>query len=217
MCSRQMDIQNENEIQLFSKWMNYRGYDNFTDLCADFCQILHHIHDYSNYRVDGQKCVLKFGTMNKIRMFISWMTTKMTDFTIELYAEHLLTLTRCQFNKFRQAKMIRMNDMSKSPPLEATTHMTTFSGHTKRSMASESQIVLNNLKMVQKGMHQHTPSSRVTSTMIPFRNRPWQSSKHKDSLLIQTLTLMMEINMTSSSLKEKLLCVSCTGYLSPDR
>ena len=35
-----MDIQNEDEIQSFSKWMNYVGYDNITDLCTDFYQIL---------------------------------------------------------------------------------------------------------------------------------------------------------------------------------
>ena len=84
-----MDIQNEDEIQSFSKWMIYRGMDTFSDLCADFYQILYQIHDYSDYRVDGQKCAQKFHTMNKIRMFISWMTTKMADFTFELYAEYL--------------------------------------------------------------------------------------------------------------------------------
>ena len=36
--------------------------------------------------------------------------------------------------------------MSKSTPLEATTPMTTFSGHTKGSIASESQVALNNFK-----------------------------------------------------------------------
>ena len=124
--------------------MNYRGCNNSADLCADFYHILDHIHDYRDYRVDGQECVLNFGTMNKIRMFISWMTTKITDYTFELYAQHLLSLTRHQFNKFRQADMIRMNDMSKSTPPEATTPMTTSTGHTKGSMASESQVPLNN-------------------------------------------------------------------------
>ena len=141
-----VDIQNEDEIQSFSKWMNYRGYDNFTDLCADFYHILDHIHDCSDYRVDGQECALKFGTINKIRMLISWMTTKMTEYTFELYAEHLLALTRHQFIKFRQADMIRMNDMSKSTPPEPTMPMTIFTSHTKGSIASESQVALNNFK-----------------------------------------------------------------------
>ena len=42
-----LDINDEEEIQSFSKWMKYRGYDNFTDICADFCHILNRIHDYS--------------------------------------------------------------------------------------------------------------------------------------------------------------------------
>ena len=200
-----MDIQNEDEIQSISKWMIYRGNDTFSDLCADFYQIHYQIHDYSDYRVDGQKCAPKFCTMNKIRMFISWMTTKMTDLTFELYAEYLLTPTNHQFNKFRQADMIRMNDMSTQAPLEAISHITTFSGHTKVSMASESQVFLNNLKKGMKRDASGYPSSRMTSSMIPFRDLSWQSSKHKAvmMLLTQTLTLKMEINMTSNILKEK--------------
>ena len=88
-----MDIKNEGEIESFSKWMTYRGYENFTDLCVDFHHELDHIHDFSDYRVDGMKCALKFGTMNKLRLFISWMSTRMKDTTFELYAEHLLALT----------------------------------------------------------------------------------------------------------------------------
>ena len=77
-----MDIQNEDEIESFSKWMNYRDYDNFTDLCADFYGILDHINDYRDYRVDGHKCSLKFHIMSIITMFISWIATMMTDYTL---------------------------------------------------------------------------------------------------------------------------------------
>ena len=42
----------------FSEWMKYRGYDNFTDICADFCHILDRIHDYSEFRADGLRSVL---------------------------------------------------------------------------------------------------------------------------------------------------------------
>ena len=59
-----MDIQKEHEIESFSKWMTYRGYENFTDLCVDFYYILDHIRDYSDYREHGSKSTLKFGTMN---------------------------------------------------------------------------------------------------------------------------------------------------------
>ena len=52
-----MDIQNEDEN---------RGYEAFTDLCVYFYYMLDHIHDYSEYRVDGLKCALKFGAMFKL-------------------------------------------------------------------------------------------------------------------------------------------------------
>ena len=32
VLNKVMDIQNEDEIQSFSKWMTYRGNENFTDL-----------------------------------------------------------------------------------------------------------------------------------------------------------------------------------------
>ena len=101
--------------------------------------------------------------------------------------------------------MIRMNDISKSPPLQATTPMTTSSGHTKGSLVSESQVALNDFDKGAKRDASAYPSSRMTFIMIPFRDLSWQSSKHKDfmMLLTQTLILMMDINMTNSSLKQK--------------
>ena len=69
----------------------------------------------------------------------------MKDSTFELYAEHLLALTREQFNNFRQEDMIRMTSGPSSPP-GPTTPMTTFTGHTKGTTASESQVTLNNFK-----------------------------------------------------------------------
>ena len=94
-----MDIQNEDEIQSFSKWMTYKDDENLTDLSVD---ILDNIHDCSDYRVNGSKYALKFGTKNKLRM-----STRMKDSTSELYVEHLLGLKRAQFDNFRQKDMIR--------------------------------------------------------------------------------------------------------------
>ena len=42
--------------------------------------------------------------------------------------------------------MIRLNDRSQSTPPEPATPMTTFIGHTKGSMASESQVPICNDK-----------------------------------------------------------------------
>ena len=69
----------EDVVVSSSKWMEYWGYNKFTDLCGDFPFVLNHIDDFSDYRVDGLKCALKFGTMNKLRWFISWMSTRMKD------------------------------------------------------------------------------------------------------------------------------------------
>ena len=71
------------------------------------------------------------------------MATKLTDSIFEVYAEHLLALTREQFNNFRQADMIMMDNMSRTTPPEP---MTTFTGHAKGSIAFESQVALNNFK-----------------------------------------------------------------------
>ena len=96
--------------------------------------------------MDGLKCALKFGSMNKLMWFISWMSTRMKDTTFELYAEHLLALTYEEFNDFSQEDMIRMSTVPTSPPPGPTTPMTTFTGHTKRCETSESKIALNNFK-----------------------------------------------------------------------
>ena len=86
VINKVMDIQNEEEIQSFKTWMPYRGFETLTDLCNAFSYILDHIHDYSEYKVDGSRFALKFGTMNKLRFFIKWMSTSMTDSIFELYA-----------------------------------------------------------------------------------------------------------------------------------
>ena len=99
----------EHEVISISKWMKYMGYNNFTDLCVDLLFELNHVHVFSNYIVDGQYCALKFGTMNELKLFIKWMSTRMKDTTFELAAEYLLALTYEEFNVFRQEDMIRMS------------------------------------------------------------------------------------------------------------
>ena len=137
----------EDEIASLPKWMQYRGYENFIDLCVDFHLELNNIHDFSDYRVDGLKCPMKFGTMNKLRLFISLRSTRMKDTTVELYAEHLLDLTYEQCNVFRKEDMKRMSSEPISPPPGPNTLMTSLTGHTKRSATFESQITLNNFKL----------------------------------------------------------------------
>ena len=105
--------------------------------------------------------------MNKIRMFIKW---KSTNDNLKLHDDLLSSLTREQFNNFKHEDMRKVFNMSAPSHIEPNTHMTTFTGHTKSSATSESQSALNNFKRIQKGMHQHIPSSRIMFTMIHFRD-----------------------------------------------
>ena len=67
--------------------------------------------------------------------------------------------------------MIKMTSGPTSPPPDPTTAMTTFTGHTKGTTASESQIALTTTsKRVHNRDHQHFPSLRMISTMIPSRD-----------------------------------------------
>ena len=47
--------------------------------------------------------------MNKLKLLIKWMSTRMKDTTFELSAEYLIALTYEDFNVFRQKYMIRMH------------------------------------------------------------------------------------------------------------
>ena len=147
IVNKEMGIQNEEEMQSFKQWMSYRGFEKFTDMCNAFSYMLDNINDdHSEHKFDGLRHALKFGTMNKLRLFIRWMFTSTTDSTFKLYAEDLLALTREQFDNFRQKDMISMAGGPKSPLPGPTTPMTTFIGHTKGTTASEPQISLNNFK-----------------------------------------------------------------------
>ena len=89
--------------------------------------------------------------------------------------------------------MIRMNDRSKATPHEPTTPMTTFTGHTKVSMASESQVALNNFKKVTKRDTSASPVFKNELYYDTFRDLSWQCLKRKDCMMLLTLimTLMM--------------------------
>ena len=76
---------------------------------------------------------MKFGTMNKVKLFIKCMSTKMKDFTFKLSADHLLFLSYEEFNVFRQADMMSMGSNPKSSPPCPTTPMTSLTSHTPGS------------------------------------------------------------------------------------
>ena len=84
-----MNIKNDEEVESFSHWMSYRVFDNFTDICDTLYHILHIIQDYSEYKGNQLRCSLEFCTMNKIRMFINWMATKLINDNFQLHDEFL--------------------------------------------------------------------------------------------------------------------------------
>ena len=77
IINKVMNIPNEDKIQSFKPWMSYRGFEISTDMHTAFSYMLDSIHDHSEYKVDGLRFALKFGTMNKLRLLIKWMTTSM--------------------------------------------------------------------------------------------------------------------------------------------
>ena len=84
--------------------------------------------------------------MSKIRMFIKWMATKLTNDDLKLHDDLLTSLTREQFNNFKHEDMKNMHIMSTPSHFEPHTSMTTFTGHMKSSATSESLTALNNFK-----------------------------------------------------------------------
>ena len=76
----------------FPKWVEYMHYHNINELCGDLQFELKYIHDYSDYIVKGQNFELKFSTMNKIRSFISWMSTRKKENKFQLSSQCLLPL-----------------------------------------------------------------------------------------------------------------------------
>ena len=64
--------------------MEYNDYHNIHELSDDLPFGLKHIHDYSDYVVNGQHCAQTFSTMHKIQLFISWMSRRKKENTFQI-------------------------------------------------------------------------------------------------------------------------------------
>ena len=110
------------------KWFLFQNGWNTEVMITSLTYVLTFIINWtisiSDYRVDGMKCALKYGTMNKLKLVISWMISRMKETIFELYAEHLLALTCEQFNDFRPEDTIRMSSVPTASPPGPTTPMT---------------------------------------------------------------------------------------------
>ena len=123
----------------FAKYMEYMDYhNNINELCDDLQFELKHIHDYSEYIVNGQNCALTFGTMNKMKLFISWMSTRKKVTTFQLSSQYLLSITYHNFNKVRQEDMIRMTKVP-TAPIPSTTKP--FPSETSRSSHTSARVL----------------------------------------------------------------------------
>ena len=78
------------------------------DLCVDFQMELKNIHIYSGYSIEVQQYSLEFGTMNKLRMIISLVGTKMKDTPGTFHSDHLLLVNHLEFHLIRQEEAFRM-------------------------------------------------------------------------------------------------------------
>ena len=114
----------------FSKWMEYNHYHNIHELCEELPFGLKDLYDCSDYIVNGQHCVLKLSTMHKIKLFISWMLTRMKGNTFKLSSQFFLSLKYQDFNKFRQENMFRM---TKVPTTQTPSTTKPFLSHISRS------------------------------------------------------------------------------------
>ena len=110
--------------------------------------------------------------MNKIKLFISWMSTRKKENTFQLSTQYLLSLTYQDFNKFRQEDMIRTTKVP-TPPTPSTDRP--FPSHTSRSktrpvflsqhvdMFEESNCHSTEATLLDKDESDPSPSSTVKS------------------------------------------------------
>ena len=103
----------------FSEWMKHNNYINIHELCEALPCRLKDLHKYSDYIVDEQHFVLKCITMHKIKLFISWMSTRKRETRFQLSSQYLLSLTYQDFQKFRLKERIR-EDKEQAPPTAPT-------------------------------------------------------------------------------------------------
>ena len=160
---------------------------NINELCDDLQFELKHIHDYNDYIVNGQNFEVNFSTMNKMRMFISWMSSRKKETTFQLSSQYLLSLTYQSFNKFRQEDMFRMTKMPTTPTPSTTKLLPTHTSRSKTKLVSLSHCSDLFDESVSKSAEQNllhldelksSPSSLFQSSSNPFElPKPTKTSR----------------------------------------
>ena len=147
-------------------------YHDINERCDDLQFELKHIHDHSDYIVNGQDCALTFATMNKIKLFISWMSNRKKKPHFNFLLSTFFSLTYQDFNKFRKEDMIRMTKLQTAPAPSTTKP---FPSHTSRSKTrpvflsqyvdifDESNCDSTEATLLDKDESDHSPSPTVKS------------------------------------------------------
>ena len=123
--------------------------------------------------MNGQNCALTFGTMNKMKLFISWISTRKKEATFQLSSQYLLSLTYQDFNKFRQEDMIRMTKMPTAPTPSTTKP---FPSHTSRSKMGPVFLSKYIDLFDESNCDSPSPTMKSASNFLGTRENTYQSS-----------------------------------------
>ena len=176
------------------QWMEYKQYltiDAFYESSYNDPEKFETKGPATEYRWKGKMNHLSPIVAQKLKCFVRWITHE--DRPYKLHDNFLATLTRERYIKFRHMDIQSFSTSSPSHH-EPSKLKTSFSGGSKHQTPSESQTALTS-RREPRGMPQSIPYSRMTSTMINFKDHSWQTSRHKASMML--LTLIMTLRMVT--------------------
>ena len=213
-----LGIWEDEQLESIYNWVYYRGFLSFDDIYEQYCYDPEDIKKEEKYKVDGVKDCLNSNIIQKITLFTFHMSKERKCGMNILCDEFLQTLTRDQLLEFRDS--IKSMPNSRPPPDEAYTPMTTFAGHTKPPVLSESQIALNNFKRGTK---------RDASAYPIFMNDLYYDTFQRSFLAIIKALGLYDVadpdferddgdQYEKSTIPRKtFFYLFCTGYFSSDR
>ena len=128
------------------QWMEYNQYltiDDFYHSSYNDPEKFDTEGPATEYKWKGKMNYLSANVAQKLKSFVKWMAHE--DRPYELHDDHLATLTRDNYLKFRH---MYIQSFSRSSPShhEPSKLKTSFSGESKHQTSSESQTSLNNYK-----------------------------------------------------------------------
>ena len=173
--------------------MEYKQYYTIDDF---FENSYHDLENFDNkgpatkYKWKGRVIHLSPIVAQKLKCFIKWMTHEERPY--ELHDDFLDTLTRDSYLKFRH---LDTQSFSSSPLShhEPSKSKTSFQGNSSTKQHQRPNLPLTTSRRGPRGMPQSIPYSRMTSTMIHFRGRSWQISRHKASMMLLILIMILRV------------------------